>query len=401
MAVSELDRPSATQKSSLAQAIKTSLPRFVAANTTYQTNVCVVNTYVNNVMSSTLPTVPVQPTDWASYVTAWEQANTIALQWVNTCMARLLEVPQDVQNYNSAITALLQDAVAQTNALIANPNNVAAKVALQNDLTVLPQQLQLVENFVSGAISALQGFQDQLPNMAQDLTQISNLAIADNKADQAQIQDLQNKIQQLQSDVNSLTAAIVALSIADGIALTLGTVASVVAFPVGLLTWFVLGPAVAVATTYIALDAIQLVADKKLIDQDQTSMNDLTASCSVLATLSTTYSNLASQSQTIQTALQAVLTEWQTLSSDIAVAISDIQTALTDDSAANYQAVLADLQAAQTEWTAAYGQAGALVLNLQVNTASLQIGMSQSQVQSALAGGQTLDLITYFNQVAA
>ncbi len=401
MAVSELDRPSVTKKSSLATAIKAGLPRFVAASTTYQTNVCVVNTYVNNVMSSTLPTVPVQPTDWASYVTAWEQANTIALQWVNTCMARLLEVPQDVQNYNSNITALLQDAITQTNALIANPNNVAAKIALQNDLTVLPQQLQLVENFVSGAINALQGFQDQLPNMAAELTRISNLAIADNKADQAQIQDLQNKIQQLQSDIDSLTAAIIVLSLADGVALTLGIVASIVAFPVGLLTWFALGPAVAIATTYIALDAIQLKADKDLIDKDQQSMDNLTASCSVLAIMSTTYSNLASQSQTIQTALQSVLAEWQILSSDIAVAVTDIQTALTDDNAANYQAVLADLQGAQTEWTAAYGQAGGLILNLQVNTAPLQIGMSQDQVQSALAGGQTLDLITYFNQVAA
>jgi hypothetical protein len=400
MTVSELDRPSATKTSGLAQALKAGLPRFVAANTTYQTNVCIVNTYVNSVMSSTLPTVPVQPTDWASYVTAWEQANTIALQWVNTCMARLLEVPQDVQNYNSAITALLQDAVTQTNALIANPNNTAAKIALQSDLTVLPQQLQLVENFVSGAISALQGFQDQLPNMAADLTQISNLAIADNNADQAQIQDLQQKIQQLQSDVNSLTAAIIALSIADGIALTLGIVSSIALFPEGLLTWFVLGPAIAVATTYIALDAIQLKADKALIDQDQLSMDNLTASCSVLATLSTTYSNLASQSQTIQTALQAVLAEWQILSSDIAVAITDVQTALTDDNAAQYPAVLADLQAAQTEWAAADSQAGSLVLDIKVNTASLQIGMSQGQVQSAMAGGQSLDLITYFNQVA-
>jgi hypothetical protein len=36
-----------------------------------------------------------------------------------------------------------------------------------------------------------------------------------------------------------------------------------------------------------------------------------------------------------------------------------------------------------------------------VNTAQLQVGMSQTDVQSALAGGQTVDLITYFNQRAA
>lgn len=401
MAISQLDRPSTAGKKGLAKAINVGMPRVAVAATSYQTNVCVVNTYVNNVMSSTLPVVPVQPKDWQSYVTAWEQADTVALQWVNTCMARLLQVPQDVQNYNATINALLQDAIAQTNALIADPGNQAAKAALNNDLTALPQQLQLVETFVTGAISSLQNFQDQLPAMAAQLTQISNLAIADNKADQAQIQSLQQDIKRLQADIDSLTAAIIALAIADGVALTLGVVASIVAFPIGLLTWFVLGPAVAVATTYIALDAEQIKADKAKIDADQTSMSQLTASCAVLATMSTTYTNLASQSQTIQTALQAVLAEWRVLSSDIAVAISDIQAAVNDERTPNYPAVLSDLQAASTEWSAAYTQAGSLVLNLQVNTAQLQIGMSQGQVQTSLAGGQNVDLITYFNQVAA
>jgi hypothetical protein len=401
MAISQLDRTSTAGKLGLSKAIGKGMPRFAATATTYQTNVCIVNTYCSNVMSSTLPVVPVQPKDWQSYVTAWETAETVALKWVNTCMARLLEVPQDVQNYNATINGLLQDAITQTNALIANPGNQAAKAALNNDLTALPQQLQLVEAFVTGAINALQGFQDQLPTMAAQLTQISNLAIADNKVDQQAIAALQQDINQLQSDIDSLTAAIIALAIADGVALTLGVVASIVAFPVGLLTWFVLGPAIAVATTYIALDAEQIKADKAKIDADQSNMSDLTASCSVLSTMSTTYSNLANQSQTIQTALQAVLAEWQILSGDIGVALSDIQAAINDEQTPNYPAVLADLQAAQTEWSAAYTQAGSLVLNLQVNTAPLQIGMSSSQVQSAVAGGQTLDLITYFNQVGA
>jgi hypothetical protein len=400
MAVTQQDR-SATKKFGLAQALRARRSSFVAVTTTYQTNVCIVNTYVNNVMNTYLPTVPVQPKDWQDYVTAWEQANGVALSWVNTCMARLLNVPQDVQDYNPTISALLQDAIVQTQALIANPGNQAAKLALENDLRTLPQQLQLVETFVSGAIAALQGFQDQLPTMATDLQQISNLAIADNNADQAQIQALQQQVKQLQSDIDSLTAEIIALGIADAAALTLGLIASIAAFPVGLATWLVFGPIVAVATTFIALDAKKIEADKDAIDAAQTNMDNLTASCSVLATMSTTYSTLADQSQTIQTALKAVLVEWQALSSDIAVALTDIQTAVNDESSANYEAVLSDLEGALSEWNSAYAQAGSLVLNLQVNTAQLQVGMSQSDVQSALAGGQTVDLITYFNQKAA
>jgi len=378
-------------------AIRKSLPRLVEAVNTYKTNVCLVNTYVNNVLSSSLPSITPVPTDWQQYVSLWEQASSGALTWVNQCMSRLLGVPQDVITYDTAITALLQDAITHTKALISNPSNQAALAALNNDLTVLPQQLGTVETFITNSLQALQNFTDVLPTLATQLQTLSNLAIADNNADQQQIQTLQTQIQQLQDDINSQTTNIIGLSIADAAALTLGIVSSIVAFPVGLVAWFVMGPAVAVATTFIALDAIQIENDKSAIDDAQGLMSQLTAACSVLATMSTTYSNLAAQSQTIQTALQNVLTEWRVLSGDTRNAVFDIETAIHDEKGANYQSVLSDLDAAVVEWEAANTQAISLVLTLNVNNASLQVGMSQSAVQQTLASGTTVDLITYFN----
>jgi chromosome segregation ATPase len=383
----------------LTLAISKNMPLLVQTTSAYQTNVVTVNAYVNNVLSSSLPTVTPEPQDWSAYVAAWEQASTDALTWVNQCMARLLSVPQDVQSYNPIISALLSDAITQTNALIANPSNQAALAALNNDLNQIPTQLALVETFISGAIQALQSFQDVLPAMASQLQTLSQLAAADNQADQAQIANLQTQINQLQSDINSLTAAIVGLGIADAIAITLGVIASIVAFPVGLVTWFVLGPVVAVATAYIALDAKQIEADKALIDQTQGQMSQLTAACAVLATMSTTYGNLATQSQTIQTALQSILAAWQVMAGDITGALTDAQTAISETSANNFQAVLLDLLGAQTEWQATDAQAAGLVVNLQVNNAQLQVGMSQSTVGQTLQGGQVMSLIQYFNSV--
>lgn len=384
---------------SLTQAISKNMPLVAQTTSAYQTNVVTVNTYVNNVLSSSLPTVTPQPQDWPAYVAAWEQASSDALTWVNQCMARLLSVPQDVENYNPIVSALLTDAITQTNTLIDNPGNQAALAALTNDLSQIPNQLSVVETFIAGAIQALQNFQDVLPAMATQLQNLSQLAATDNQADQAQIAALQTQINQLQNDINSLTASIIGLGIADAIAITLGVVASIVAFPVGLLSWFVLGPVVAVATTFIVLDAKQIQADKAAIDQIQGEMSQLTAACSVLATMSTTYGNLAGQSQTIQTALQAVLAAWQAMAGDITVAVADAQTAISDKNANNFQAVLLDLQGAQAEWQATDAQAAALVLNLQVNTAQLQIGMSQNTVEQTLQGGQVISLIEYFNSV--
>src|ERR1044072_6723948 len=128
----------------LTRAISKNMPLVANACTDYQTNVVTVNTYVNNVLSSSLPTVTPEPQDWSSYVTAWEQASGDALTWVNQCMARLMSVPQDVQSYNPVISGLLADAITQTNALITNPNNQAALAALTNDLNQIPNQLSVV-----------------------------------------------------------------------------------------------------------------------------------------------------------------------------------------------------------------------------------------------------------------
>lgn len=389
----------AVVKIPLTLAIRNNMPAVAQAAKDYKTNVVTVNTYVNNVLNSSLPTVTPQPKDWQDYVNAWEQASSNALTWVNQCMARLLSVPQDVESYNPIIDKLLTDAINQTNKLIENPKNAAALATLKNDLSQIPSQLSLVETFIVGAVQALQNFQDVLPDIATQLQNLSNLAAADNQADQQQIQKLQSEINQLQSDINSLTASIVGLGIADAAAISLGVIASIVAFPEGLLTWFALGPAVAVATTYIVLDAEKIKADKAAIDQHQSEMSQLTAACSVLATLSTTYSNLATQSSTIQEALQAVLKEWQAMASDIAAAITDAQTALTDTGSSNFKAVLTDLQNAQSEWQTTDSLAASLVLDLQVNNAQLQIGMSQSTVASTLQGGQIIPLIDYFNSV--
>jgi hypothetical protein len=323
------------------------------------------------------------------------------LNWVNTVMARLLAVPDDVQNYNNVISQLLQDAKSQTQTLIGNPNNQSALTILNQDLNGLTSQLGLVTTFISGAITAVQSFQDQLPQMATALQTIATKSINDANADQKLIDGLAADIANLQQDIKSLTAAIVALSIADGIALTLGVAVTIAAWPFGALVWFMLGPAVAVATTFIALDAQKIIADKAKIQGDQQQITGLTADVATLKLLANNYSGMVTQAQQVETSLQAILTAWQALETDVSTAVTDIRTALSDTSASNFQAVLNDVNDAIGEWNAAYAAAGALHLDLNVNNAQLTLGMSSSEVQAALAGGQTFDVITYYNQLGA
>jgi predicted nucleic acid-binding Zn-ribbon protein len=383
----------------LAHAIRNNGQSLAQAQTTYKQNVAAVNQLVTGVLSSALPTLQSNPPDWQAYVNAYEASQTSALDWVNCVMGRLLSVPGDVQTYDLVITTALADAQAQAAALTVNPSNPTAVAALNADLTTLKSQCSLVVTFISASVTAIQNFNDQLPTLAANLQSVTNQAIADSDADQAQVQQLQQDISALQDEISSLTAAIVGLAIADGVALVLGTVATIVAWPFGALTWLVLGPAVIAATVAIALDAEQIKADKGKIEVDQAQITGLTADVAALNLLSQQFAGLASQAAALTESLQAILTEWQSLESDINTAVGDVQQAMADASAAAYGAVTADLNNALTEWNAVTSQAGGLVLDLQVSDAQLQVGMTSTQVQQAVTAGQTVGFIEYCNRV--
>jgi hypothetical protein len=384
----------------LTTAIKKHAATMAAAQTTYQQNVATVNTFINSVLSSKLPTLSTPPPDFANFATTYEQANSKALGWVNNVMGKLLNVPDDVAGYNGVILALLQDAQGLAQALLADPSDQNALDGLNADLDTVVRKLNLVTVFITNAIGTVRNFGDVLPALATDLQTITSQSAQAAHADQAQIDEFNGHIAALNNDIKALQAAIIALGIADGVSITLGLVATIAAWPIGALTWLVLGPAVAIATTYIALDALKIKADVAQIEADQKQITGLTADVAALQVLTSNYTAMAEQTQQIQDSLQAVLAAWQWLVEEVATAIEESQQALSDAGSHQFQAVLDDLATAIQEWEAAFTQAGSLKLDLQVNPAPLQLGMSSHEVQTTLAAGQAISIIEYFNQVA-
>ena len=350
----------------------------------YKTNVIAVNTLITSVLSSKLPTLNTNPPDWNDFVSAYEKADADALTWVNNVMGRLLNVPDDVRSYNPTINLLLNDAKTQAQTLIKNPNNKIALSTLKTDLSNVSNKFNLFVAFISGALTAIQQFKDILPDMATELQTIANKSSADAKADQAEIAKIQSDIDKLHDEIKRLTAALVALGIADAVALTLGTVATIAAWPEGALVWLVLGPIVAVATTYISIDGEKIVADKKAIEQDEAQITGLTADVATLHILSKNYSAMATQTDEIEANLKAILAEWQVLENDVNLAITDIKDAITDTSTADFGKVALDLDDAIAEWAATYKQAVDLNITLNVNDAPLTVGMSEADVLSLI-----------------
>jgi hypothetical protein len=314
----------------LANAISKNALSLAVKQTSYKENVVAVNTLVTSVLSSSLPTLNTNPPDWKEFTAAFEAADAGALTWVNNVMARLLNVPDEVKSYNATITQLLADAKNQALTLEADPTNKTALQTLNTDLTNVNSTLSLVVTFISGALTAVKNFKDELPTLATNLQTIATNSAADAKADQAQIDKLNSDIDSLKAEIKSLTASIFALAIVDGIALTLGIVATIAAFPEGALVWFVLGPAVIAATAVIAIDGVKIKADNDLIKSDEAQITGLTADVAALQILSKNFTAMATEADDIEANLQAILVEWQALESDVALAVNDIKTAVTD-----------------------------------------------------------------------
>jgi len=385
----------------LAAAIRERAKPLAAAQNAYKQNVVMVNTLMTSVLTSNLPVLHETPPDWADFEQALESAKSGALDWVNNVMARLLSVPDTVRDYDAIVRQLLESADTQAAALVADPTDTAAREILIRNLDDLLSEITLVRSFVEGALGEVRKFKDTLPGLAQNLETISEKAARDAKADEEKIQKLQQDIDRLHRDIDSLTSAIIALGIVDGIAITIGLVATIALWPVGAAVWFVLAPAVVVATTFIALDAKEIEADKAQIAADQKIISGLTADVSALHILAQNFQQMSDKATALETNLAQILAEWQKLEDDVKAAVGDIQAAITDTHKPDYRAVEADLAAARQEWNAAMTQAGALHLDLNVNPAQLQLGMSASEVQAALGKQEAVPLIAYYNQVAA
>jgi hypothetical protein len=385
---------------SLASAFSSRAATLVEAQNTYKQNVVVVNTFVNSAFSSNLPTLNSQPPCWSEFTATYSNGRAAANQWVNDVLWRLLSVPSEVQNYNGDIAADLQAAAQAAAALEQNPNDQDSLDLLNQSLGGVESRVNLVVKFIGNAVQAIEGFENQIPTIADDLQSLAAQSAQIAQADQQAIQQLSAQVQQLQADINANAQSIVALGIVDVAAITLGVVVTFAAWPAGAVVWFALGPVVAAATTELALDASNIVHDKQQITAIQGQMSGLTADVATLQVLADGFTSMSAQIDTVQQALTALLAEWQTLATDVSTALTDVQTALTDASASNFQAVASDISEASDQWTAAYGQAGSLVIQLTVNPAPLTVGMALAEVQTALAAAVPVDIVDYYNSVA-
>lgn len=385
---------------SLALAIRNNAQSLPAVNATYKQNVALVGSFITSVLSSKVPTLNNPPPNMGDFTTAYSKASSDALKWTNEVMNRLISSPESVLSYGSVISDILADATSNAEDLVSNPGDQIALIELHNDLKGLATQIGFAAEFVSGALSASTNFSSSLPDMAIRLQAIASQAVADAGADQAKIDKLNSDVSRLRHDINDLQATIAALNIAVDVEVKISVELLAADWIFGAIADMVIAAIIGIEKGVIKLDSDKIAVDQAAIKSDASQLKSFEQDVAALHLLSSNFGNMAGQVSKMEAAMKEVVQQWRNLQANVCAAVADIKDALANDQAGKYPAILEDLKQASEEWAAIADLAGSLAISLSVTDAKLSVGMTQDQVEAAVASATSTDLVEYVNRPA-
>lgn len=373
----------------------------VSAATDYKTDVTTVDQYSISVamLSNPILNHP-EVIDYEAFITELTTAKSKAMYFSDSILANMEELPGQILGYNGIFSDAIAEALTDVNTLKTNPQNQTAKSDLVDTLTILSKKLGVFLSEVTDLYNRLSTYSTDLPVQAAELTELANTAAAGQNVDTAKLAVLNTDIQNLRDEISSLTAAIIALSITDGIALTLGAIAVIAAGPIGMVTWIFLGAAIAAATTFIAIDATKIKDDQDKITSDLTDTDAYTTDAATLQTCADTYTELSKSAVSVQENMKRIMDAWNEIISDINDTIGHIQNAESEIDQSVWTDIETELDSALSEWTELMADLTPLNVTISGNTAQLKVGMNSNDVGTAVQNATTMDFTDYLNSVA-
>lgn len=369
------------------------------STSTYKQNLVAINTYAVGVSMTTLPSLQYPPSNYGDFQNAYIQAQSQMVTFMNKVVAHLLAAPDSIDGSTTSIQSYLNTASQEALALQQDPSDYGTRTSLLNHLQLLLSAVQQPQTVVSGLVTGIQTLKNNLPDYAQQLTSIANQATQDQNVDAQKVQSLNTQITNLNADVQKLSKEI-AEAQSSVKKLTIGGIGvSFLGLVGGLLQWLWLSPAVKKAEQTIGLDSAAITNDKSQIGSLTAEMNGYTQDAASLSTTSTNFTNLANEASNLAANVQQVLAAWQAIAGDIQKVIDDVNSATTDTNTNLFASVADDLANAAQDWATTDKDALALKVDINVNSAGLQLGWSSDAVSQALTGGSEIPVIQYINSL--
>jgi hypothetical protein len=368
----------------------------------YAKNLLAINNYIVSLASMNIPPMNPSPDHYGDYMKLFANVKASAVTWNNEINVQLLSAPKVTIRSLTTFQLLLDEIIDTAKKLQANPGSAYLNDTITSDIAYAKTGIAPIIKRIEDLEKSMDSFHNDMPEQVKQLKKIAELMLSDKGTDEAQVKKIQADIDDLNSQISSLTAAIVGLGIADAAAISIGAFALFAgAGPIGIAISVFAGIAVAVATTYIALDGIEIKNCKKKIEQDMKDLTQWDAVIIVLQEQSDLFTKLAEEMTALQDNLKLMIQCWKEIENGLNEAEKEILAGGQDYDKKDWESVEKDFQSAKEKTAEIIENVKSYAItNLEGTTAKLTVGMSADEVKAAIDAAETMPITDYIRQLA-
>lgn len=246
-------------------------------------------------------------------------------------------------------------------------------------------------------------FDGEIIEIANELKQIADMALADKEVDERKIKQLEADIKAAKNEVSMLAAEIAAASV--------GIVASVA---ISVLTFFIspiggaivtvfLGIPIAVGATVIALDSMKIQGLNQEIKMNSESLSRYEADILQLEMMADEFSEMSEQAKLLKDNLRFIYDIWADLYNDLKEVDDEVLQAYDmgidsniPHTSGEWRALQEAMEQAKNDFILFVEKSQYFdVSGIEGIDAQIELGMSEKDIEKQLAVARKTDLITY------
>lgn len=322
----------------------------------YQNACATVNQYAYAITNTSLPVLNQPPSNYADFATEFAPAKSHCLDWTTGIFPTMLSFPGTIVN-QAADLFNMEDTMASAwlDALISDPTNASAKAGLAKALTTMQSIASAQLTTAQGLLSSMNTFASDISSDASTLSTLAQQALDAAGADQTHIQNLNDDIASLKSQIDTLNTLLTLSEIGIAVSLFVGLIGAVCCVipgaqgvGVGLIVVAVAGEAASITGTVLLNK--EIAADNEAIQTDQQLITQLNQDIVALQAVNSQFQWLETANVAAQQAMETVVQMWQGLSDELTTMQNDLTTVDNDVTAEQYQQAQDDLTAAAAAW---------------------------------------------------
>nr|WP_044653991.1 hypothetical protein [Bacteroides acidifaciens] len=371
----------------------------------YQENFVAISNYIKSLLSKSISDFNIQnpPDDWNTYFDLLAEAQTKTKTWTQTIWSDLGSIPQEIKINSDTIKARFER-ISQICADLQNfPTDDISVRDLKNNMDMLIGAIKNILDRIGLLLDNIVKFDGEIIEIANELKQIADMALADKEVDERKIKQLEADIKAAKNEVSMLAAEIAAASV--------GIVASVA---ISVLTFFIspiggaivtvfLGIPIAVGATVIALDSMKIQGLNQEIKMNSESLSRYEADILQLEMMADEFSEMSEQAKLLKDNLRFIYDIWADLYNDLKEVDDEVLQAYDmgidsniPHTSGEWRALQEAMEQAKNDFILFVEKSQYFdVSGIEGIDAQIELGMSEKDIEKQLAVARKTDLITY------